>query len=187
MKLKPFLLLLAIGISFNACKEDDPIPELPVELITTLIMKFTPITSGNELTFTFQDTDGDGGNAPIITSEGNLSASTSYTVAIELLNESITPTEDITEEIAGTEATEHQFFFQGTDGLELSFAYADEDENGKPICLETLMTTGNPSTGTLRVTLRHRVDKEAVGVQFGDITNAGGETDIEADFDITIE
>jgi len=37
------------------------------------------------------------------------------------------------------------------------------------------------------VTLRHQPDKGAIGVSDGDITNAGGETDIEVLFDVIIE
>ena len=35
--------------------------------------------------------------------------------------------------------------------------------------------------------LRHEPDKSAAGVSSGDITNAGGETDIEVSFNVIIE
>jgi hypothetical protein len=71
--------------------------------------------------------------------------------------------------------------------LNLSVAYSDTDNQGNPIGIETLMTTGDPSSGTLNVTLRHEPDKNAENVSAGDISNAGGSTDIEADFDVRIE
>ena len=37
------------------------------------------------------------------------------------------------------------------------------------------------------MTLRHEPAKDASGVAAGDITNAGGETDIEVTFDVTVE
>ena len=37
------------------------------------------------------------------------------------------------------------------------------------------------------ITLRHEPAKTATGVSGGDITNAGGETDIEVVFDVTVE
>jgi hypothetical protein len=37
------------------------------------------------------------------------------------------------------------------------------------------------------VTLRHEPDKGAAGVSGGDITNAGGDTDIEVTFPVVIE
>ena len=46
------------------------------------------------------------------------------------------------------------------------------------------MTTGsmsNPSA-SMTVILRHEPDKAGAGVSDGDITNAGGETDIEVTF-----
>jgi hypothetical protein len=138
------------------------------------------------LTFTCEDLDGqDGGNAPVITG-ATLTPHPSSSVFIELFNETETPAETIGDEVA-EEADEHQFFFQVSGGLNLSFAYSDTDSDGNPIGIETLMTTGDPSSGTLRVTLRHEPDKNAENVSAGDITNAGGSTDVEADFDVRIE
>ena len=69
----------------------------------------------------------------------------------------------------------------------MNYMYEDEDGDGNPIGLETTMITGDPSTGTLTVILRHEPDKNADGVSDGDITNAGGETDIEVDFPVVIK
>ena len=68
-------------------------------------------------------------------------------------------------------------------GHHTDLSYADTDANGAPIGLETTMTTGDAATGKLQVTLRHEPDKGATGVAQGDITNAGGETDIQVEFD----
>ena len=81
---------------------------------------------------------------------------------------------------------EHQFFFTAT-GANLTVGYADEDDNGNPLGLVTTLTTSDASSGTIQVVLRHEPDKSATGVQSGDITNAGGETDIEVTFDITLQ
>lgn len=188
MKLRSLILSLLIGllfIGFTSCN-DDPEDEPEEELITNMNLIFTPISGGDALTFTFEDLDGqDGGNAPVITG-ATLAANTSYSVFIELFNETETPAENIGDEVA-EEADEHQFFFQVSGGLNLSFAYSDSDSDGNPIGIETLMTTGDPSSGNLRVTLRHEPDKNAENVSIGDITNAGGSTDVEADFDVRIE
>lgn len=185
MKYLMFASLLAGALFVTSCDNDDPEPESEEEVITTLTMTFSPVSGGSDVVFQFQDPDGDGGNAPTITN-GTLAANTGYSVSIGLLNESEDPAEDIGEEVA-EEADEHQFFFQVTNGLNLSFAYSDVDSEGNPIGLETLFTAGDPSTGTLRVILRHEPDKNATDVSIGDITNAGGETDIEVDFDVTIQ
>ena len=114
-----------------------------------------------------------------------MDTNTQYTGSVELLNELETPAEDITAEVRD-EAEEHQFFFQST-ASGLSVAYDDLDADGKPIGLTTTITTQGASTGTLTITLKHEPVKDASGVSMGDITNAGGETDIEVTFDVGIE
>ena len=146
---------------------------------------FTPSLGGNETIFEFYDPDGDGGVAPVIQG-GMLEDSTEYNLSIILLDESVSPAEDITAEIE-TEGTSHQFFFATTQEFNMTFAYLDEDENLNPIGLETIINTGPPASGQFQVTLRHGLNKNALGVRLGDITNAGGETDIEVAFDLVIE
>ena len=51
----------------------------------------------------------------------------------------------------------------------------------------TLTTAATAMTGNLTITLRHEPSKNAVGVSDGDITNAGGETDVQAVFPIVIQ
>ena len=95
------------------------------------------------------------------------------------------PAEDITAEI-DAEGVDHQFFFESTvSGL--SVEYMDMDANGKPIGLATTITTIDSGSGTLNIVLRHEPNKDATGVLNGDITNAGGETDIEVTFDVTVD
>ena len=103
-----------------------------------------------------------------------------------MTNSSATPAEDITAEIAEEDA-EHQFFFAASSGLNATVAYGDQDDMGNPVGLSSVVTTGDASSGTMTVTLRHEPAKDASGVSDGDITNAGGETDIEVTFDITIQ
>lgn len=179
-----FILNILFGVLFlNSCKDDDPVEENDEEVITTLTYTLTP-TTGDAVTLSFSDLDGDGGNDPVITG-GTLQANMTYTGALDLKNESETPAESITEEIE-EEDLEHQFFFTVA-GANLTVAYGDQDANGNPLGLATTLTTGDASTGTLQVVLRHEPDKSATGVSTGDITNAGGETDIEVTFDITIQ
>ncbi|MGB1243071.1 MAG: hypothetical protein ACPG49_11150 [Chitinophagales bacterium] len=183
-------LILFIGLSlamfsFSSCDKDDPEPPHEEELITTLTLTMTPEAGGNDVVFQFRDTDGEGGNDAVITS-GALMANTVYNGVIELLNESISPTEDITAEVK-SEGTEHQFFFATTEGVNLSFGYRDMDTDGNPIGLEAAFQTGDASSGQFQVTLRHEPTKNASNVSAGDISNAGGETDIEVIFDIDIQ
>ncbi len=191
--LKPFsikslaLLFLLVGaFGFVACDDDDddPEPENEEEVITTMTMVWTPTGGGTPISLAFRDLDGDGGNAPVITG-GTLTNGVTYTSTITLLNETETPAENITEEIE-EEDDEHQFFFQVSGNLNFSFQYLDADDDGNPIGLLAEFTPQATGQGNLTVTLRHEPDKNASGVSDGDITNAGGETDIEVAFPVTV-
>ncbi len=186
MKQYLFFIGLCLALfSFSSCEDDNPEPTQDPELITTLTLTMTPQGGGDAIVFRFQDLDGDGGNAPTITN-GVLAANTIYDVTIELLNESVSPAEDITAEV-GEEAEEHQFFFDITGGLNVTYGYRDSDANNNPIGLAIVLNTGEVSSGKFQVTLRHEPSKNASGVSDGDITNAGGDTDIEVTFDIDIQ
>ena len=67
------------------------------------------------------------------------------------------------------------------------FAYSDQDNDGNPLGLLFELTTGDAGNESYTITLRHEPDKTAAGVSGGDITNAGGETDIEVVFDVVVE
>lgn len=180
-----FLSSFAVfALLFTSCEKDDPDPINEEELITTLNYILTPVGGGTSVTLSFQDLDGDGGNAPIITG-GTLALNATYDAMVEVLNEAETPVEDITIEVQN-EAEEHQFFFQ-TNIAGLTINYTDQDANGNPIGLMSSVSTQNATSGGLRVTLRHEPDKSAAGVANGDITNAGGETDIEVTFPVNVQ
>ncbi len=180
----PFLILIfSTLILFSSCEKDDPIIANEEELITTLTYTLTAAGQPT-VVLSFKDLDGEGGNAPIIIA-GTLAANTVYNGSITLLNELENPVENITEEIE-EEDDEHQFFFAATGGLNAMVAYDDTDGTN-PVGLKTKVTTGAASQGKLRVTLRHEPNKSAAGVSDGNIANAGGETDIEVEFDVTIE
>ena len=179
-----FLYISLIVLLIASCKDEDPVIENPEELITTLNFILSPQGGGQTVTFSFQDLDGDGGNAPVITN-GTLTANTSYSGTIELLNEAVNPAEDITTEV-NAEDTEHQLFYQ-TGGLPLTINYDDQDAIGLPLGLQTTVISGAAGAGTLTITLRHEPVKSAAGVAEGQIANAGGETDVEVTFDVVIQ
>lgn len=189
--MKKINLLLVIGLlsilCITSCKKDepeDPIIPNEEEVITTLNFTLTPDGGGAPVVFTFQDLDGDGGNPPVVT-DGVLDVNSTYTGSLELLNELESPAEDITTEVQD-EAEEHQFFFESSlSGINIS--YDDLDVNGNPIGLNTILNTDGLASGTIIITLRHLPNKDAVGVSSGDITNAGGETDIEVVFNVEVQ
>ena len=189
-KLLSFLVAGLFLVSFTGCVED-PIPVNDAEVITTLKLTFDELdqnlaSTGNPITYSYADPDGDGGNNPVVDNIV-LKAGAIYKVTAKLLNESVTPAVDITPEII-LEGASHQIFYEyvGT-GSPVS-NYTDFDINQKPIGVATLFTTLLSGSGTLTVTLRHLPDKNAAGVSTGDITNAGGATDFETTpaFSVTI-
>lgn len=184
---KHFFLLAAIAftsITFTACEKEDPDIDNEEELITTLNYTLTPSNGGTAITLTFVDLDGDGGDAPTITG-GVLAENQTYSGALKLLNESESPAESISEEIE-EEDEDHQFFF-ASNISDLTVTYSDQDSLGNPIGLSSSLTTGNAAAGSLTITLRHEPNKSGSGVSGGDITNAGGETDIEVTFPIDVQ
>lgn len=178
-----YLLSFLFLSVLSSCDKDPKVPN-EEELITTLIFTLTPSEGGAPVVFSFQDLDGDGGQDPEIV-QGILQDSTSYDGVIQLLNESVSPVEDITTEVE-EEAEDHQFFYLFS-GAFVYGSYTDQDANSHPIGITTRLTTGAVSQGMMTIILRHLPDKSADGVSNSDITNAGGETDIEVSFMLTIE
>ena len=187
---QPFLLVLGLLLLAPACRKgaDDPIaPSPPVheeEVVTTVRIDLQSTGGAQHRTFIYRDPDGDGGAAPIITAD-TLSADTLYTAHVHFLNESVDPAEDITHEIE-EEGTSHQVFHI-VSGAPLTITYADADANGHPIGLQCMWAAGPAGSGTLTLVLRHGPQKDAPGVADGDITLAGGETDISVEFPVVVE
>lgn len=184
MKTIKILTLALITIVFSACSNDDdnvnPTPVNEEEVITTLTATLVPQGGGTTITLRSQDLDGDGPNAPVVTVSGDLAVNTTYNGTIVLLNETEDPAENITTEVAEEDA-DHQFFFTATNSI-ATIAYTDQDDNGNPVGITFTATTTAAATGNLTITLRHEPNKSATGVSNGDITNAGGETDIQVTF-----
>lgn len=183
------LALALLTLTFSSCKKEKETPPTPPitnesELITTVLLTFTDPELNETFELRFRDLDGDGGNAPVITSD-TLPAGRAYELKVRVLDESVSPAVELTNEIQA-EATAHQFFFE-VQGVALTVSYSDQDANAKPLGLVNLAISGAASTGTLKLTLRHEPDKDAPGVAQGDITNAGGDTDIEVSFPVVLE
>lgn len=183
------LITIAITLALTSCSNDDTssTPVNEEEVITTV--KVTLTNGSNTIILTSRDLDADGPNAPVISVSGNLSANTTYSGEVSLLNETKDPIEIVSAEIeeSPSERLEHQFFYSSISGLLGTFTYADEDGNGNPVGLLFTFETGAASSGNLLVVLRHLPNKFAEGVSSGNISNAGGSTDAQALFPIIVE
>jgi hypothetical protein len=180
--------LALVGIIIFSCNNDDNNTTPPPvtneeELITTV--KVTLTNGGSVITLQSKDLDGDGPNAPVVTSSGNLTANTTYSGVVEFLNESVNPADNITAEIEA-EDEDHQVFYQLASGLG-TLTYSDVDSNSKPVGLAFSYQTNSANSGNLIITLRHLPNKSAAGVATGDITNAGGSTDAQVTLPFTIQ
>ena len=178
-----FITLFALSIT--SCNNDDDSSE-PVneeEVISTVIAIFS---NGNStVTLTSRDLDGDGPNDPVTEISGPFVANTTYAGTVQFWNELEDPAEDITEEVE-EEALEHQVFYSVTNNIG-NFSYGDMDSEGNPIGLVYSFTTNDAGNGAMTITLRHEPNKDGEGVSDGNIANAGGETDIQVTFNVSVE
>jgi len=183
MKINKFLpMLLLLFVTAASCsKDDDPLPEVvnEEEVITT--MEVTLTSGASVIILKTQDLDGDGPNAPVVTVSGNLAAGTTYDGVMRFLNELESPAENITEEVE-EEDLEHQVFFTVGSGLDVTTEYSNFDSAGNNLGTQFKLTAGSASSGNLTFSLVHEPTKPNTG-----LASAGGETDIDATFSITIE
>ncbi len=171
------MAILAIGVALNACKKDEDDvkkkPDNEEEVITTMSLLMQD-SAGVEIlkVFSFRDIDGEGGNGPVQFDTVRLSPNTIYYTSILLLNETETPPDTISNEVA-EEADEHLFCFE-PNGAEVDIERTDSD-GVYEVGLESTWRTGKMSNGTVRISLKHQPDVK-------DGSCAPGETDIEVDF-----
>jgi hypothetical protein len=173
-------LLFGITALFTQCKDsgNEVKPDDENELITTVILKFTEQGTTNVSTFKSSDPDGEGGNPPVIDAI-SLKANTTYSVGIQLLDESKTQPVDITKEVE-EEAEDHLFLYTASPTSLLTYTAEDKDSNNYPIGLAGKAVTGTTGTGKLKVQLRHQP-----GNKNG--TATPGSDDVNVDFDLKIQ
>jgi len=186
MKKYIFYALLALPLIIVSCsknEDDTPEPVNEEEVITTMTITLTPKEGSGTITLQTKDLDGDGPNAPVISVSGNLKNEVFYTGSVVFLNETESPAENITEEVE-EESDEHQFFVTPGGGIAdiIGIEYLNNDSSGYPLGTQFELNTLGSGNGTLTFTLRHEPKKPNTGP-----SDAGGETDIETSFNVTVE
>ena len=179
---RPFAaaLLLATPFFFTSCKDDndDPEPEDENELITTVEYTLTPIGGGQAVTATWRDIDGQGGNAPTI-STLTLAPNKRYTGSIRFLDETKTPVENTTDEVR-EESYEHLVVYTLNPTSLMTITRTDKDRNNLEVGLSTTVQTGAAASGSLRIQLRHQPGAK-------DGTEAPGSDDANVTFPVVLQ
>jgi len=175
-----FLALVLLAFASGCVEDEDPLIENPEEEITSVTLTFFPTDASQEtVVYGFSDPDGDGGNAPVFSYTGTLTANSLYDSQVSFSG----PMGAIDAEIV-TEGTDHQVFITNT--ADLVIAYSDMDSDGNPLGLRTATNTGDTTTGTMTLTLRHEPTKSTLS-GITDLASAGGETDVEVTFDVLVQ
>jgi len=198
--LKRAMLCTGIAAWIGCGDPDDGQQQNESEVITSVSIVFSPSGGGDDITAEFDDPDGDGGEPPTIDEIELLPGE--YAASVSLSNRLEDPPEDITEEILD-EAAEHQIFFTGSavdgpasdvPGAPLVHSYADADENGFPIGIDSTIIADSGS-GDLVITLRHmppisgsstKDADTALAVKSGGFEAISGSTDAQVTFEVTV-
>lgn len=212
-----WLMIATVLLGSAACGDDENIEEeAGEEVITTVTLTFDANDSDEVVAATFRDADGqDGGEPPTQFDPIVLTNGTSYTLTIDLLNETVDPADpeyQIGDEIA-EEAEEHQFFFTGDavggpanplnpsnpnalvtvtyDDVESDYADGATDPD-LPVGLQNqvvAVTAGGPVSGGFVVTLKHQPPlNEGEPPQKSPTSGLDtGGTDVQIAFDLTVQ
>jgi hypothetical protein len=155
---KSLLLLSLATLSIMGCKDDEettnPLPIDQGELITTIQLLMRDTLTNVTDTITYSDSDGPGGNAPVIDSI-LLSSGSVYEMSLLLLDQSKTPFDTISNEVE-EEADQHLFVFTASPATNfITVNITDSDVNGNPVGLHSYVNCQGSGIGLLGLVLRH--------------------------------
>lgn len=182
-----FACMLLLNTSCKKNEDDAPPAENEEEIITDIILTFTPQGGGADITAIAKDPDGEGIQDLEVTKDIELAPNTTYTLSISLENS--IEMENITDEVRN-EGDEHMLFFNFSEGVFSDptgngnldnrtdpLNYSDMDKNGEPIGLSTTWTTGDAMSGAnFRIVLKHQPDIK---------TSTSGSTEGSTDLDLS--
>jgi hypothetical protein len=175
------ILLFSASVLLNACRPvTDPTKELE-EVLPNVVTLTLNNTQGNA-TATWRSTSDTKGMATRIDTL-ILVAGRTYTGSITAVNDTKTPTVDLTSEYKKL-GNEHQFFYtiSGDAQSRLTFTITDKDSNNLPLGLQfnAAVSAGAAARGTLNVVLAHYDDVKKDG------KTRSNESDIDINFPVVI-
>jgi hypothetical protein len=179
-----FILCALFSAAFISCKKETPEAN-DEEVITTVLVKLTPVTGGTPLTFSYEDLDGPGGNNPVIQNIA-LQPNKAYAASLLILNRTVNPADTISKEIA-QEAAAHRFYFEPSTGSNITVGALDNDGNGLPLGLNSVWTTGTNANGTMKITLRHYPGNPPNKELSDPVNSTKSSTDIEVSFNTSVQ
>ena len=176
-----FVLLTTV---FSSCKKD-AIENNDEEVITTLRLTFAPVGGGNSLVYQYDDADGPGGIQPT-KEEIVLQPTKSYNVTLQLLNKTVNPVADKTDEIK-QEGISHRFYYEPAAGSNITVSGLDNDANGVALGLSSNWISGAAATGKIKITLRHYSGNPPSKAANDPVNSTKSSTDLEVEFNTKIQ
>ncbi len=178
----------ALGLGISACGDEGPGTGGEQEVITTLTIN---LTGPSNVTATAKDEDGTGTLDSI--DDITLMPGT-YTAEVIILNETVDPAEDVTEEIK-EEAEEHLIFYSGSAiGSALTVTITDKETDygmnavGDDLAVGLRSTwTATAGMGMLTVQLQHLPPVNEMPQKTATTTMNDGDVDISAGFAVTVQ
>lgn len=177
-----WILLFAALAFTNACRPiTNPAPTDLEEVLPNVVTLTLTSPQGNTSAVWRGSTDATSSAVRVDTLV--LAAGRTYTGSITAVNDTKTPTVDLTAEYKEL-ANEHQFFYTITGDAQsrVTFTVTDKDGNNLPLGLafNVVTTSGGTARGTLNVVLAHYDDVKKTG------TNRSPESDIDINFPVVI-
>ena len=170
-------ILLVFILILMSCKKDH-VHAHDHETITVFKYILTA-PDGSQSSFTYEDYDGEGGNAGRKT-VSTLKANTNYTGRIEVYTGDSGKLTQITDEIK-SEGVDHEFFYQFNTTGAPTVSKTDVDVKNNPLGINTTFKTANTGVFPLTIILRHKPTKPNTSLQ-----TAGGDTDVEVVFEMNV-
>lgn len=171
-----FSAMALYTLTFTACMPGEN-KDNEEEVISKVTLTMTD-AAGKATSFVWNDPDGNGAQKATIDNI-NLAANATYTATIKLENATVSPAENITDEVQ-KESTAHIFVYT-YDQTNATVEITDKDTAGKPLGIATKVTTKAVGNGKLRIQLKHEpTDKN-------NAQNPGGATDVEVEFPVIVK